>query len=82
MASDKQDPAPGQSVVLKELPQGLLDSLPIEDQNAISEVVGKPVRLNDYDSDGRAELEFVDRQRVLHFIYVDPVHIRSLTTDQ
>ena len=55
--------------------------MPIEDQNAISEIVGKPIRLNEYDSNGRAELEFTDRQRMIHFIYVDPVLIRALTTD-
>jgi len=51
-----------QQVVLKALPQGFLDDLPVEDQEAISKVVGKTIALNGYEDDGRAELEFT----VLH----------------
>jgi hypothetical protein len=68
---------PGDTVMLTEVPPGLLDNLPIEDQRAISEVVGKPVRLNEYDDEGRAELEFTDRDGNFHFIYVSPNFIRS-----
>jgi hypothetical protein len=70
-------PKPGDTVMLTEVPPGLLDNLPIEDQRAISEVVGKPVRLNEYDDDGRAELEFTDRDGNFHFIYVSPKFIRG-----
>jgi hypothetical protein len=63
---------PGQKVLLKTLPRGFIDDLPPEDQRAISEAVGKPVVLNGYGEDGRAELEFTDREDVIHFIYVDP----------
>jgi hypothetical protein len=63
---------PGGSVVLTELPPGLLDGLPAEDQRAISDAVGKPVQLVEYDDDGRAELEFTDAHGVIHFIYVNP----------
>jgi len=59
------------------MPPGLLDGLPPEDQRAISEVFGKPVLLNEYDDHGRAELEFTDREGVIHFIYVDPSFIRA-----
>jgi len=38
-------PKPGDSVVLIEAPPGLLYGLPREDQKAISEIVGKPIRL-------------------------------------
>lgn len=38
----------------------------------LSEIVGKPVRLNEYDQAGRAKVEFTDSQGVLHFIYVSP----------
>ena len=65
-------PAPGDTVVLRELPGGLLDGLPVEEQWAISEIVGKPVRLNEYDDTGRTELEFTDGEGVIHFIYVSP----------
>jgi hypothetical protein len=67
----------GRNVILKALPPGLLDNLPLEDQRAISEIVGKPVMLNEYDADGRAELEFADSEGVIHFIYVDPKFIET-----
>lgn len=70
-------PKPGDWVVLEQLPQGLLDGLPEEHQEAIEEIVGKPVVLNEYDEDGRAELEFTDRNERIHFIYVNPCFIRS-----
>ena len=65
------------SVILKALPPGFLDNLPVEDQRATSEIVGKPVMLNEYDADGRAELEFTDSEDVIHFIYVDPKFIET-----
>lgn len=67
----------GRNVILKALPPGFLNDLPVEDQRAISEVVGKLVRLNEYDEDGRAELEFRDSEDVIHFIYVDPTFIET-----
>jgi hypothetical protein len=66
----------GEIVVLAEVPLGLLDGLPKEDQRAISNIVGKPIRLNEYDSEGRAELEFTDCDGGIHFIYVSPDTIR------
>jgi len=65
----------GQQVVLKALPAGFLDDMPLEDQEAISKAVGKPITLNGYESDGRSELEFVDPEGVIHTIYVDPKYI-------
>jgi hypothetical protein len=58
--------------VLTRVPPRLLEDLPLEDQQAISEVVGKPVQLNEYDEFGRAELEFKDSSGNFHFIYVSP----------
>jgi phosphatidylserine decarboxylase len=63
-------------VVLAEPPLGLLFGLPNEDQQAIFQIVGKPVRLNKYDK-GRAELEVTDDEGVLHLIYVSPDLARS-----
>jgi len=63
--------------VLTEVPQGLLDDLPSEDQQAICEIVGKPILLVEYDEDGRAELEFRDRDGNFHFIYVNPGFIKT-----
>lgn len=60
MRDDRDRPKPGETVVLKGIPPGLLDGLPNEDQRAIRAIVGKPVHLVEYDEDGRAELEFDD----------------------
>ena len=59
------------------LPSGFVDDLSPEDQKAITERIGHPVLLESFDDDGRAELEFVDPEGVIHFIYVDPQFIRS-----
>ncbi|MFZ0634951.1 MAG: hypothetical protein WCA98_02015 [Candidatus Acidiferrales bacterium] len=48
----------------------------MEDQRAISEIVGKPVLLRAYDDDGRAEIEFTGSDGVIHFIYVSPDFIK------
>jgi hypothetical protein len=69
-------PKPGQKVVLTALPPGFIDDLPVEDQRAVSEAVGKPTTLNQYEDDGRAELEFTGRDDVIHLIYVDPKFIK------
>ena len=71
----KHKPQPGQKVILKTLPPGFIDDLPMEDQIAISEVVGKPITLTKYEKDGRAVLEFTDKQGDFHGLYVDPKHI-------
>ncbi len=68
-------PPTGSMVVLRELPPGLIDGLPREDQIAISEVVGKKDLLVEYDENGRAELEFTDPHGVIHSIYVDPRYL-------
>jgi hypothetical protein len=78
MTDTYRKPIPGDFVVLEEVPQGLLDGLPKEDQQAISEIAGKPIRLNKYDEDGRGELEFTDQHGAIHFIYVRPEVLRSV----
>jgi len=70
--------SPGEMVVLTEIPPGLLRGLPWEDQQAISEVLGKPVLLNEYDDDGRAELKFTDNAGRIHFICVKPTFLRPV----
>jgi hypothetical protein len=72
MITHERKPRSKDMVMLREMPTGLLDNLPTGDRRAISEIIGKPVRLNDYDNDGRAELEFIDRHGVIHFIFVRP----------
>lgn len=58
------------------VPHGFLDDLPSEDQKAIKDVVGRPIQLNAYDEDGRAELEFRDSEGNFHTIWVRPAFIR------
>jgi len=65
-------------VILDAVPPGLLDDLPLSDQRAISEIVGKPVQFVGFTRDGRAEVEFVDSEEVIHFIYVKPDFIRPI----
>jgi hypothetical protein len=77
MTSIQRKPTAGAIVVLIEVPGGLLDGLPIEDQEAIKEAAGKPIRLNRYDEDGRAELEFIDRNGVIHALFVKPDFIST-----
>ena len=63
--------------VLTKLPPGLLNDLPMKDQKAIAEIVGKPILLREYDDVGRAELEFRDSEGAIHFIYVASEFIRE-----
>jgi hypothetical protein len=77
MTADNTRPKPGDKVVLTAVPPGMLDDLPTEDQQAIADVVGKPIPLTGYDEDGRAELEFQDANADFHFIYVSPEFIRK-----
>jgi hypothetical protein len=70
-------PKPGDRAILTAVPPGLLDDLPLEDQQAITEIVGKPVALRAYDEDGRAELEFRDRNGNFHVVYVKPDFIKK-----
>jgi hypothetical protein len=60
----------GQYVVLTEAPANLLGGLPIDDQQAIISVVGKPVLLVGIDAHDNAELEFTDARGVIHTIWV------------
>ena len=77
--AENTKPKLGDTVVLIEVPSGLMDGLPLEDQQGIREVVGMPHLLSEYDDAGRAELEFKDCNGVIHFIYVDPAFIRTVS---
>jgi hypothetical protein len=73
--ANKKKLKPGTTVVLRDVPPGFLNDLPTDDQEAISEVIGKAVTFNEYDEEGRAELEFKDSNGAIHFIYVRPEFI-------
>jgi hypothetical protein len=70
--------SPGGMVILTRVPQGLLDGLPREDQQAICQVIGKPVLLSEYDDDGKAELKFTDDAGRIHFIRVQPTFLQPV----
>jgi hypothetical protein len=82
---DKQ-PEPGDMVLLVGLPPGFLDDLPLEEQSAISGMVGKPIKfieITGFTYRGerveRAELAFNDYEHGMgHTLYVDPSFIRPL----
>jgi hypothetical protein len=74
----RMEPKSRGSVVLTEVPPGMLDDLPLEDQQAIAEAVGKPIVLRGYDDTGRAELEFIDRNHISHVIFVAPRFISAV----
>lgn len=71
---------PGDFVVLIQVPLGLLDGLPSEDQAAIVQIVGKPIRVVEYCEDERVELEFTDEHGIIHFIHVDTRFIRPASS--
>ncbi len=71
-------PNTGEEVLLVSLPVGFTSDLPTEDQAAIAAVVGKTVRLINYCDDGRAELLFTDTHGIIHFLYVEPTHIKAV----
>ena len=77
MTPNDQRPKAGDTVVLTSLPDGLIDGLPTEEQDAISEIVGKLVTLLEYDELSRAELEFRDRAETIHSIWVNPNFIKA-----
>ncbi len=70
-------PKPGSRVVLIKEPPHLLQGLSAGEQKAILSIIGKPVLLVGYDADDRAELEFMDRNKGIHFVYVDPIYIKA-----
>lgn len=75
-------PSPGNRVILIDLPTGFLHDLPAEDQQAISDAVGKPIRLSSYGEDGKAELVFRDINGCFHTIYVAPEFIRRMSESE
>jgi len=69
-------PKPGDMVILTALPPGFLDDLPEEDQRAITEVIGKAILLREYE-DGRAVLDFREKNGTYHSLYVSPEFIKA-----
>ena len=73
-------------VVLERLPPGFLDDLPLEEQLAISGMVGRPIKYCGMSSGifrnsrwERVELEFSDYEHgTNHTLHVDPSFIRPI----
>lgn len=61
---------PGDIVILASAPPSLMRGLPSEDQDAIRDVVGKPILYTGM-SHGQAELEFKDAKGDFHTIWVE-----------
>ena len=82
MSTEDKLPKPGDMVVLVGLPPGFLDDLPLEEQSAISAMVGKPIKFCGITSTStweRVELEFSDYEHGMnHTLYVDPSFIRPV----
>jgi hypothetical protein len=66
----------GSKVVFLEAPITLLKGLPLEDQQAISRQVEKILQVQGFNEYGHAELEFVDDDGTMHFIWVEPVVLK------
>jgi hypothetical protein len=77
MRSKNKKPKPGDRVVLVKLPPGLIEGLPMGDQRPISDIVGKPILLEEYREDGKAELAFKSDDGTFHSIWVDPNYIKA-----
>jgi hypothetical protein len=73
---EARKPKPGTRVVITNAPPDLLLGMTETEQSAIAEILEKPVLLVGYDADCRAELSFRDRNKSLHFIYLDPAYIK------
>jgi hypothetical protein len=71
-------PKPGTRVIIHDVSPDLLLGMPEREQKALSEIRDKPVLLVGYDADYRAELSFRDRNKSLHFIYLDPIYIKAV----
>jgi hypothetical protein len=86
MSIEDEQPKPGDMVLLEGLPPGFLDDLPPEEQLAIRDMVGKPIRFIEITCSTfhgerveRVELEFSSEiSRMNHTLYVDPSYIRPI----
>jgi hypothetical protein len=81
MTIEVKQSKPGDMVVLVGLPPGFLDDLPLENQIAIRDVTGKPIRycgITITSTWQRVELEFHENSERGHTLYVDPSFIRAI----
>jgi hypothetical protein len=62
----------GDPVVLRDVPDQLLDGLPEEEQKAIRAQKNRTLKVVAFDESGYAELEFTDAGGMLHTIWVEP----------
>lgn len=69
----------GDFVILLNAPDELLSNLPTEDQMAIKDQVGKTIPVQDFGENGDVELEFESEDETIHFIWINPSHLRKST---
>ena len=55
---------------------GLLRGLPVSDRRAILGAVGGVYRVQDLNGHGHAEIEFVEPNGTMHFVWVEPENLR------
>jgi len=58
------------NVLINRIPDDLLKELLVEDQEAIKKCVGKRLIISGFDSNGNAEIEFIDEQGHQHTIWI------------
>jgi len=62
----------GTKVLFLEATSELLEGLSLEDQNAINDQIGKILKVESFNDYGHIELEFIDKNRINHSIWVEP----------
>lgn len=67
----------GDHIRIIEIPEGLPEGLPEEDQVAIYAQVGKVLVVQGFEMDGSAELEFVDDAGHIHTIWINPNYLEK-----
>ena len=77
--ADGEELLSGDTVVLLAAPESLLAGLPHEDQVAIKKQVGKVMRVEGFNDYGYVELgEFTDSNGTIHWIWIEPIHLRKV----
>jgi hypothetical protein len=77
MSANTKEFRSGDKVIVSSLPAGFLDGLDSDDQQAILEILGKPVTFNEIDEHGRAELMFTDCNGIIHFVWIEPAQLKT-----
>jgi hypothetical protein len=69
--------APGDTVIVKSIPDGLLYGLLNEDQEAIKACIGQLLKVADVNAAGDAEIEFTDQFDNFHTIWIATTNLEK-----